>query len=298
MAEVNATLVILSYDAAGNGAAAAANITAATGNRAVSVVQLDLSTFGSVRAGAAVVLGKLTRIDVLICDAGIIAPPRGLPPATQDGFDRVVEVNFVGHVLLIDLLLPLLRYTAGRVIHVSSSASFYPCAWGNLPGAWSLECVGLGRLDGDARSTPTGTNQFNVTASNYALTKFMQVFHANELAIREHEYGPPAGHVLAFSLHPGLVATPMIDDVPPAVIAKWCAGTRPCPVTAAEGGATVAYLATAEYGVLADYSGQFFELCAPAHSVRDVKANATGAAATAEYQRLLFDLAQNWTRPR
>ena len=49
LASVNATVVILSYDPVGRGAAAAANITAATGNRKVEVVALDLSSLVSWR---------------------------------------------------------------------------------------------------------------------------------------------------------------------------------------------------------------------------------------------------------
>lgn len=53
LASVNASVIILSYDAKGCGAAAAANITALTRNPKVRSVQADLADLKSVRAGAA-----------------------------------------------------------------------------------------------------------------------------------------------------------------------------------------------------------------------------------------------------
>ena len=80
-----------------------------------------------------------------------------------------------------------------------------------------------------------------------------------------------------------------------ATLAKWCHGDKQCPITAAQGAATVAYVATASYDDIAGANGQFFELCAPAASVRSKMVNRTSEQATLQYQAELFDMAQNWT---
>ena len=56
LASIGAKVVILSYDAAGRGAAACANITQLTGNTAVSAIGIDLSSLANVRTAAAAVL--------------------------------------------------------------------------------------------------------------------------------------------------------------------------------------------------------------------------------------------------
>lgn len=88
---------------------------------------------------------------------------------------------------------------------MASEASFDPCTWGNRP----ANCTSVEQLRNDATTSPTGTNAMGVNASNYGLTKYLQVFHAAELARREYQYGPPAGHVSVYSVRPlpALVAT-------------------------------------------------------------------------------------------
>lgn len=293
LASVNASVIILSYDAKGCGAAAAANITALTRNPKVRSVQADLADLKSVRAGAASVIAAVDMINVLICDAGIAVDPRALPPTTVDGYDQTFQVNFLGHFLLVELLLPKIRAAEGRVIHVSSEAQFDACAWANRPDS----CVELGNIEASAKITPAnGTNPLGVPTSNYGFTKYLQVFHAAELARREHQQGPPMGAVLAFSLHPGFVLTPMTrSTIPPAVAKQWCVGEpQPCPLNAAEGAATPAYIAAADYDAVMPTNGGFYEFCSPAPSVRDIMLNHTGSVGTLAYQAALYDKFNKW----
>ena len=77
------------------------------------VRELDLADLSSVRAFAE----QDTRpIDVLINNAGLMAPPLG---RTKDGFELQFGVNHLGHFALTNLLLP--RIT-DRVVTVSSGA--------------------------------------------------------------------------------------------------------------------------------------------------------------------------------
>lgn len=79
---------------------------------------LDLSSLDSVKGFAASIVGSYKRLDVLINNAGIMAPPAG---TTKDGFETQFGVNFVGHFALTGLLFPLLEQTPGaRVVTMSS----------------------------------------------------------------------------------------------------------------------------------------------------------------------------------
>ncbi len=80
-------------------------------------LRLDLADLASVRRAAAEVAGLVSQLDVLMNNAGVMAPPRGL---TADGFESQIGTNHLGHFALTGLLLPLLR--AGRVVTVSSYA--------------------------------------------------------------------------------------------------------------------------------------------------------------------------------
>lgn len=82
--------------------------------------------------------------------------------------------------------------------------------------------------------------------------------------ISDYCAGGPGAGVTAFSLHPGVVATPMLHGWDDAV-KLWCSdptqGT-PCPRSADEGSATVVYAAVAQtLPVVQD--GCFFDLCVP-----------------------------------
>ncbi|MBV2357519.1 SDR family NAD(P)-dependent oxidoreductase [Streptomyces sp. J2-1] len=78
--------------------------------------QLDLADLSSVRALAAQLPGD--RLDLLVNNAGVMAPPPGL---TADGFETQFGVNHLGHFALTGLLLPrLLATPKARIVTVSS----------------------------------------------------------------------------------------------------------------------------------------------------------------------------------
>jgi NAD(P)-dependent dehydrogenase (short-subunit alcohol dehydrogenase family) len=84
----------------------------------VSVVSLDLADLASVRAFAAQVGGEHPQLDLLINNAGVMAPPRR---TTADGFESQFGTNHLGHFALTGLLLaPLLSAPAPRVVTMSS----------------------------------------------------------------------------------------------------------------------------------------------------------------------------------
>lgn len=83
-------------------------------------IRLDLSSLDSVRKFTSKFLKKYDRLDLLINNAGIMAPPFKI---TKDGFESQFQVNYLGHFLLTKKLLPLMQKTAGsRIISLSSKA--------------------------------------------------------------------------------------------------------------------------------------------------------------------------------
>ena len=90
---------------------------------ALDVEILDLASLDSVRRFAERVQEQHDRLDVLYCNAGIMAIPRS---ETEDGFETQFGVNVLGHFALVGRLLPLLQATPGsRTVWLSSLA-----AWG------------------------------------------------------------------------------------------------------------------------------------------------------------------------
>ena len=84
------------------------------------LVALDLSSLASVRAAATEVAGRVEVLDLLVNNAGVMAPPRTL---TEDGFELQLGTNHLGHFALTGRLLPLLLAApAPRVVTVSSGA--------------------------------------------------------------------------------------------------------------------------------------------------------------------------------
>ena len=168
----------------------------------VEVLKLDLSDFSSVRACAASFLANHKTLDVLMNDAGIDHNPPSLPAMTTDGFERVFQVNYLGHFLLTELLLPALRASnnSPRLINVASGAHESACGWAGA----SNNCLDIDQLPPPVRAP--GNNTMGAPTSNYGITKFLQIYHAKELALRESQAGSP---VQSFSLEPGFVDTPM-----------------------------------------------------------------------------------------
>ncbi|XP_011192155.2 retinol dehydrogenase 13 [Zeugodacus cucurbitae] len=83
---------------------------------------LDLRSFESVHRFARRITGEFERIDVLINNAGIIFGSLG--GRTIDGYEEHLQVNYLSHFLLTQLLLPHLRRSpsGGRVINVTAHA--------------------------------------------------------------------------------------------------------------------------------------------------------------------------------
>jgi protochlorophyllide reductase len=147
---------------------------------ALDLLELDLADLASVRAAATDVASRYGRLDLLINNAGVMAPPRTL---SRDGFELQFATNHLGHFLLTVLLLPLLRQSpAARVVHVTSGAQYF------------------GRIDFDDLQ---GEGRYDRWRA-YSQSKLANVMTALELQRRLQAEG---SGVLSLAAHPGLART-------------------------------------------------------------------------------------------
>ncbi len=147
---------------------------------ALDLLDLDLADLASVRQAAARVTDSYGRLDLLINNAGVMAPPRTL---SRDGFELQFATNHLGHFVLTLLLLPLLRQApAARVVHVTSGAQYFGR-------------IGFEDLQGERR--------YDRWAA-YSQSKLANVMTAMELQERLRAEG---SGVLSLAAHPGLART-------------------------------------------------------------------------------------------
>jgi protochlorophyllide reductase len=147
---------------------------------ALDVLELDLADLESVRAGARQVEERYGRLDLLLANAGVMAPPR---MRTRQGFELQFGVNHLGHYLLTRLLLPLLTVQPGaRVVHVTSGAQYF------------------GRFAFDDLNGDRGYDRW----AAYGQSKLANVAFALELQRRLQVAG---SGVWSLAAHPGLART-------------------------------------------------------------------------------------------
>ena len=141
-------------------------------------LELDLADLASVRRGTSEVAERWGDLDLLINNAGVMAPPR---QCSAQGFELQFAVNHLGHFALTQQVMPLLRPGA-RVVHVSSGASYF------------------GRIAFDDLQ---GEQRYDAWAA-YAQSKLANVMTALELQRRLEAQG---AKVLSIAAHPGLART-------------------------------------------------------------------------------------------
>ncbi|KAF5665546.1 oxidoreductase [Fusarium denticulatum] len=90
----------------------------------VHLLELDLESLENVRSCAAKFLSECPKLNILICNAGVMCTPEG---RTKEGFETQFGTNHLAHFLLFQLLKPALAKgatsdRASRVIMLSSLA--------------------------------------------------------------------------------------------------------------------------------------------------------------------------------
>ncbi|CAF5007257.1 unnamed protein product, partial [Rotaria sp. Silwood1] len=120
LASINAHVIITARDM-NKGAQVVEDIKKTTKNNQVEVMELDLTSLQSVRNFVKQFQGRKLPINILICNAGIMACPYS---KTVDGFESQFGVNHLAHFLLTTSLLPELKAgKPSRIVVVSSLAN-------------------------------------------------------------------------------------------------------------------------------------------------------------------------------
>ncbi|CAG8403693.1 unnamed protein product [Penicillium salamii] len=150
----------------------------------ISFLQLDLSSFDSVKKAASKFNQAESRLDILINNAGIMMTAEGL---TQEGYETQFGTNVMGHALLVQLLLPTLTRTATinpetRVVTLSSASE-------------SMAPKDIYKFD-ELKTTMANRN----TTARYCISKIGNLHYS--AAMSKH-FSP----VKFICVHPGMVAT-------------------------------------------------------------------------------------------
>jgi retinol dehydrogenase 14 len=235
--------------------AAARDIRAAGGGQ-VDVFVADLSSQAEVRRLAGEVLQRLSRIDVLVNNAGGYWNTRHI---TADGLERTFALNHLAPFLLTSLLLDRLNHSApARVITVSSNVH-------------AMGRIGFDDLQGERSYSG---------ARAYSQSKLANVLFTYELARRLQ-----ATRVTANALHPGVVRTSFGAGDPGAVQRMFTPLMRPFMRSPAQGAATSIHLASAPD--LEQVTGRYFASSKPRKSAE----RSYDQAAAARLWRVSADLA-------
>jgi NAD(P)-dependent dehydrogenase (short-subunit alcohol dehydrogenase family) len=172
--------VILACRNAEKGRRALEEVAAAARGSEPRVEPLDLADLASVQAFAERLSAERSSLDLLINNAGVMAPPRRL---TADGFESQFGTNHLGHFALTGRLLPLLSAASEpRVVTLSSGA----------------HRLGWLRFD-DLQSERRYNNWLA-----YGQSKLANLMFGLELSRRAAAAGSPLGSMIA---HPGYAAT-------------------------------------------------------------------------------------------
>ena len=225
----------------------------------VDVLMADLAVQASVRALAAEVLERYSRLDVLVLNAGAIHASRQVTP---DGVEATWALNHLSPFLLTTLLLDRLRASAPARVVVTSSAMHQ----GRTIPFEDLGAERSYRGRGFAR---------------YGETKLANILFTVELARRLEGSG-----VTANAFHPGFVASGFGRNNGPlynAVVSL----SRPFARTPEKGADTLVWLADSA-DVSADTGGYFSDRRrqTPSAAARDM-----------ETARRLWEVSEEQTRP-
>jgi NAD(P)-dependent dehydrogenase (short-subunit alcohol dehydrogenase family) len=143
----------------------------------LELVELDLASLASVRACADALLAQGKPFDLVIANAGVMACPFG---HTQDGFETQFGTNHLGHFVLVNRIVRLLK-RGSRLVNLSSS--------------------GHRRSDvdlGDPNFAHTAYEEFVA----YGRSKTANILFAVEFDRRHKDVG-----IRATAVHPGGIAT-------------------------------------------------------------------------------------------
>lgn len=231
LSEAGADVVITARDKT-RGEAAVSYIEGATGKK-VELVLFDIGEMSSVRSGAAEILERFGRIDVLVNNAGVVLSDR---QETTEGLEKTFAVNHLGPFLLTRLLTDRIVASApSRIVNVSSTAHKNA------------------KVNFDDLQSKHRYRGMKV----YGISKLENIYFTTELAKR---LDPKK--VTANCLHPGVVRTGYArDGDAKRLLAIGVAIGRPFFLSPAQGARTTVYLASSLE--VEGVTGRYFVKCKP-----------------------------------
>ncbi len=182
---------------------------------------VDLASLASVQALGERLSATLPRLDGLINNAAIMAPPQRV--ASADGYELQLATNYLGHFALTAHLLPLLRKSdSARVVTLSSIAA------------------ARGTLDFDDLQSERSYNPY----ASYSQSKLAGLMFALELQRRSEAQG---WGIRSIAAHPGVAVTELIERGPglDSAFGRNWAKERERYHSAAQGALPTLYAATA-----------------------------------------------------
>jgi NAD(P)-dependent dehydrogenase (short-subunit alcohol dehydrogenase family) len=163
----------------------------------LDVIEVDLASLASVRRGADELLARGEQFDVVIANAGVMACPQG---TTADGFETQFGTNHLGHFVLVNRVLPLIK-SPGRIVLLSSAAHR--------------------RSDVNLEDPGFATTAYDPWMA-YGRSKTANVLFGVALDSRLRDQG-----IRATALHPGGIQTELGRHVTPELIATMRAAATP-----------------------------------------------------------------------
>lgn len=213
------------------------------GQATLEVIAGELSTVAGIRAAAAAIAGRHPSVNVLVNNAGAHFAEHRL---SSDGLEMHIAVDYLAAYGLSTLLESQLRRGRARVVNVASD-TLRDTRRIKLLGPARPATLDPGSLDDLTTLNPrTGFVPFEA----YARAKLLTVMAGYDLA-RSLE-----GEVTVNAVHPGIVATDIIDDLVPSPIRVFAPLIRRALLTPAEGAAAAIRLATDP--ALNRISGRYF----------------------------------------
>ena len=158
-----------------------------TGSKNVVLKQLDLASLKSIREFAEYINKNEPHLHVLINNAGTLGPSKRM--MTRDGFEMSMGVNHLGHFLLTNLLLDLLKKSTPSRIVVLSSVGHE---------------MFTTKMKFDNINSETIYEQWDA----YGQSKLANILFTRELAKRLEGTG-----VTVNSLHPGFIMTRIFGNL-------------------------------------------------------------------------------------
>lgn len=159
-----------------------------SGSDKVFFMQLDLASLDSIREFSKNFHSVESHLHILINNAGVMMCPKAL---TKDGFEMQLGTNHLGHFLLTNLLLDLLKASSpSRIINVSSSGHKF------------------GKINKNDLMSEKSYSKMGA----YGQSKLANILFTLELARQLENVG-----VTANSLHPGVVQTELGRHMNPAL---------------------------------------------------------------------------------